>query len=145
MLCLSLEDQSPADVAHALCMVKEQGSDSSTKTYNLYFTCHGVHRGDTAPRDKLQVSNATSVGVELPWASDQRRAFTQWDSPQWEPCSDGLLAPLTILPVHEKVFSLARGVEIRIVAQGEEGNATTNIVLAYAGEDCLRANFTRYL
>ena len=130
MLCLSLNEQSPADVEHALKICDRQGVRSSSKQYNLYYTCRGVHRGTGSPREKLQVSDAEAVHVELPW-NGANRGFLQWESPEWsEHHNTELLAPLAVVPVHEKTFKVSPGVHLSIVTQGNDDQAITNVVLS---------------
>ena len=145
MLCLSLEHQDASDVDHALRIAGQYDKRPAIHGYNLYLTCYGVYRGTTTPEEKLQIYNAEPEIVKLPWNNNSQRAFVEWASPQWEKYDDGLCAPLTVVPVCEKVFTLAEGVETHIITQGEGASAAANVVITYADADCLDTNLTRYL
>ena len=142
MLCFSLQHQSVSDVQHALRIAKQQNKQPTIeKNYDMYFTCRGVYRGVGAPGDKLRLNTTPSVTVNLPWNGDSGRTFVEWVSSRWDKHEDELFAPLAVVSVSEKVFTLGRGIELRIITQGQEDN----VVLSYADAECLDANLTRYL
>ena len=144
MLCLSLEHQNVSDVAHALRISDQYDNHPAIRKYNLYVTCYGVYRGTAVPEEKLRVYGPDPVLVELPWNNNLQRAFVQWANPQWDKHNDRVLAPLAVVSVCEKVFTLGEGVKTHITTQGEGDDTTTNVVISYADADCLDANLTRY-
>ena len=142
MLCLSLEHQSAGDVEHAQYIGSQCHKPPTIKTYNLYFTWHGVYRGMNNPTEKLQITNVDASSVEIPWDKEPARAFIQWSRPEWAKCDDELFAPLAVVPIQEKLFQVSNGAKLAIITQGVHDEAVTNIVLLY--EDALSLD-ARYL